>query len=100
MFTLPFHETTTKQLVKQIDFLVRYWLTETQILTRYPDCIFIEHVKADDLCVKVLDVLQKNSLVTQFFFNLSMNSPNKKVHCKKKLIRKWSLLASVVCCRW
>lgn len=63
MFTLLPDKTTAKQIVKQMDFLVQYWSeTETQNVTR-----FLGHVKADDLCVKVMDVLEKNFLDTQLF---------------------------------
>ena len=52
-------ETTAKQVVKLMDFLVRYWSeTESQIF---------EHAKDDDLCFKVINVLENNSLDTQIF---------------------------------
>ena len=67
-FTSLLDETTTKQVVKQMDFLVSYWSkTETQIGTRDLGSKFLGHVKADDLCVNVVDVLEKNSLDIEIF---------------------------------
>ena len=60
-----------------MDFLVRYWSeTETQIVTRYLGSKFLDMPKHVKFCVKVMDMLEKNSLDTQLFFSLSMDGPN------------------------
>ena len=66
-------ETTTKQVVKQMDFLVRYLSnTEECVVTRYLDSKFFGHAKAADLCDKSFDVLQSNGLEIKLL-NLSMD---------------------------
>ena len=77
MVTLMLDETTTKQVVKQMDFLVRYWSgTDQSVVTRYLDSRFFGHAKADDLCAKVVDVMESNSLDSKLLLNLSTDGPN------------------------
>ena len=76
-FTLMLDETTTKQVKKQMDFLVRYWSeSEGQVVTRYIDSKFFGHAKANDLCDLVMQVFQKNSLEVELLMNLSTDGPN------------------------
>ena len=99
-------ETTTKQVVKQMDFLVHYWSeTDQSVVTRYLDSRFFGHAKADDLCAKVVDVMESNSLDSKLLFYLSTDDgPNINKSLWGKLNEKLislgfhCLLPLVVCC--
>ena len=105
LFTLMLDETTTKQVVKQMDFLVRYWSnTEECVVTRYLDSKFFAHAKAPDLCDKSFDVLQSNGLEIKLLLNLSTDGPNinkslwVKVHEQLLSYGLQGLLPLVTCC--
>ena len=44
--------------------------------TRYIDFKIFGHAKAEDLCDKVIDVMQENGLDFKLFFNISSDGPN------------------------
>ena len=62
-YTLLLDETATKQVTKQKDLSICYLsIIENQALIRYLNSRFFGHVKEDDLCKKVIDVLEKYDL--------------------------------------
>ena len=62
-YTLLLDETATKQVTKQKDLLICYLsIIENQAVTCYLNSRFFGHVKEDDLCKKVIDILEKYDL--------------------------------------
>ena len=63
LYTLLLNGTTTKQVVKQMDFLIRHWSnSKNQVVTRYLDIKFFGRAKAEDFCNKTTDAIQENWL--------------------------------------
>ena len=77
IFTLLIDETTTKQVVKQMDFLIRYWsISANEVVTRYLDSNTFGHATATGLSEIVIKVLEDNGLELRLFRNLSIGGPN------------------------
>ena len=75
--TLLLDETTTAQVKKQCDFLVRFWSElEDQVVTRYLTSTFFAHTLADELQKMVLNILELCEISIDKFANLSTDGPN------------------------
>ena len=75
--TLLLDETTTAQVNKQCDFLVRFWSElEDQVVTKYLTSTFFAHTSADELQKMVLNILESCEISTDKFANLSTDGPN------------------------
>ena len=75
--TLLVDETTTAQVKKQCDFLVRFWSElEDQVVTRYLTSTFFAHTSADELQKLVLNILESREISIDKFANLSTDGPN------------------------
>ena len=75
--TLLLDETTTTQVKKQCDFLVRFWSElEDQVVTRYLTSTFFAHTSADELQKMVLNILKSCEIYTDKFANLSTDGNN------------------------
>ena len=65
-FTLLLDETTTSQVKKQCDFLIRYWSkSEDSVSTRYIASTFFAHTSANDLQEIVNNVLESSNISAQ-----------------------------------
>ena len=81
--TLLLDETTTAQVKKQCDFLVRFWSElEDQVVTRYLTSRFFAHTSADEQQKMVLNILESCEISIDKFANLSTYIPsiNKGLH--------------------
>ena len=75
--TLLLDETTTAQVKKHCDFLVRFWSEkEDQVVTRYLTSTFFAHTSADELQKMVLSILESCAISIDKFANLSTDGPN------------------------
>ena len=75
--TLLLDETTTVQVKKQCDFLLRFWSElEDQVVTRYLTPTFFAHTSADELQKMVLKILESCEMSIDKFANLSTDGPN------------------------
>ena len=84
-FTLLLDETTTAQVKKQCDFLVRYWSEDSnEVCTRYVTFKMFGHTSAEHLVGLVLEIAEECSLPLPLFANLSTDGPNinKSLHTK------------------
>ena len=92
-YTLFLGETITKQLAKQINFFIRHWSnSEYQVVTRYLDSKVFNHVKAEDLCNKIIDAMQESGLDLKLLFNISSDDPNINKSLSSKLNEQMRIL--------
>ena len=69
-------ETTTAQLKKQCDFLIRYWSEELdEVCAKYITSKMFGHRSAEHLMQLTLDVLEECSLPAEKFANISTDGP-------------------------
>ena len=76
-FTLLLDETTTSQVKKQCDFLIRYWSkSEDNVSTRYIASTFFAHTSANDLQEIVNNVLESSNISAQEMASLPTDGLN------------------------
>ena len=62
-YTVEYDETTTSQVHKQMDVLIRYWSDEKDgVVVAFLNCSLFGHAKAPQICTELLSVLEKNAL--------------------------------------
>lgn len=75
-------EATTKQVVKQMDFLIHHWSnSENHVATRYLDSKLFVHAKAEYLCNKIIDVMQENRLDLKLLLIYQLMTQKSISHC-------------------
>ena len=75
--TLLLDETTTAQVKKQCDFLIRYWSEELdEACTRYITSKIFGQTSAEHPMQLTLDVLEECSVPAEKFANISTDDPN------------------------
>ena len=85
-YTLMLDETTTAQVVKQLDILVRFWCdANEEVQTKYLSSIFFGRAPAEDLLDMILQEIEDSSLSTEKLFDLSVDGPNINKSLWKKL---------------
>jgi hypothetical protein len=76
-FTIHYDETTTSQIKKQMDIIVRFWsLERNKVVVHYLGSIFFGHAKAKTVTCALLDFLTENSLPLNRLLSLSSDGPN------------------------
>lgn len=84
-FTVLFDETTTVQVRRQMDILIRFWSSELkQVETRYLTSMFMERAPSEELLNHFKKLMSMPSVTIPWskFRNASSDSPavNKKLH--------------------
>ena len=76
-YTLHYDETTTAQVRKQFDLVVRYWSNQQQrIVVRYFDSLFFGHAQASMVVSSMLENLANNGIPLNRLLCLSSDGPN------------------------
>ena len=78
-FTLMFDETTTHQVKKQMDILIRYWSPlSNEVITRYLTSFFFGRAPAMDIVLMFKSLRERAdlNLPWNLFFNISCDGPN------------------------
>ena len=76
-FTLHFDETTTSQIKKQFDILVRYYLdNHNEVRVRFLKVAVFGHAYAESVANELCETLQKFSLPLKYLLSLSSDGPN------------------------
>ena len=76
-FTLMLDETTTAQVLKQCDFLCRYWSENSdEVTTRYLTSTFFGHTTSEAMRDMVTDIFKNCGIEISKFANLSLDGPN------------------------
>ena len=78
-FTLMYDETTTVQVKKQMDILVRYWSeSEQRVTVRFLSALFFGHAKGVDVGNEIIKLVfyQDTCFPAERLFNLSSDGPN------------------------
>ena len=77
LLTLLLDETTTKQVVKQMDFLIPHWSNiENQVLPAIWIPKFFVHANAENLCNEIIDVMQENGFDLKLLFDILTDGPD------------------------
>lgn len=83
-YSLMFDETTSVQVVKQMDLLVRYWSESAdEIVTRFMDSLQFGHAPAEKVVRELLDVIDNHNLQLQKMITCGRDGPN----VNKKIMR-------------
>ena len=76
-FTLHFDETTTSQIKKQFDILVRYYSdNHNEVRVRFLKAAVFGHAYAESVANELCETLQKFSLPLKYLLSLSSDRPN------------------------
>ena len=78
-FTIHFDETTTQQVKKQLDILVRYWsASQEQVVVHFFKAVLFGHAKAVDVSKCLLESLSESGyqLQSSKLLGLSSDGPN------------------------
>ena len=78
-FTLMYDETTTVQVKKQMEILVRYWSeSEQRVTVRFMSALFFGHAKGVDVGNEIIKLVfyQDICFPAERLFNLSSDVPN------------------------
>ena len=78
-FTLMYDETTTKQVRKQMDILVRFWLeTKEKVVVCFLKALFFGHAKGVDVAHSISNIIfdEEFKFPADCLFNLSSDGPN------------------------
>ena len=76
-FTLHFDETTTSQIKKQLDILVRYYSdNHNEVKVRFLKAAVFGHAYAASVANELSETLQKFSLPLKYLLSLSSDGPN------------------------
>ena len=76
-FTLHFDETTTSQIKKQLDILVRYYSdNHNEVRVRFLKAAVFGHAYAESVANELCEMLQKFSLPLKYLLSLSSDGPN------------------------
>lgn len=85
-YTLMLDETTTAQVKKQCDFIVRFWSDrQDEVCTRYLTSKMFGHTSADHLKDLVMEVVDDCDLPVTRLANISTDGPNINVGLHKRL---------------
>ena len=83
-YTLQFDETTTTQIKKQMDVLVRYWSESARsVVVRFLDTLQFGHAPADQVTEELLSIMDKHDLSLLKLITLGRDGPN----VNKKVMR-------------
>jgi hypothetical protein len=76
-FTVQYDETTTAQVKKQMDLVVRYWSDEhNRIIVHYLESMFFGHAEASTVKTRILQSMYANGLPLSKLLALSSDGPN------------------------
>ena len=88
-FTLHFDETTTSQIKKQLDILVRYYSErENEVRVRFLKAAVFGHAFADTVANELCNTLEKFSLPLKYLLSLSSDGPNVNKAIKTNINRQ------------
>ena len=103
-FTLHFDETTTSQIKKQFDILVRYYLNEVRV--RFLKAAVFGHAYAESVTNELCETLQKFGLPLKYLLSLSSDGPNvnkaikTNINSPRQIIRESWLIQDLVNYMW
>jgi len=76
-YTLHYDETTTAQVKKQMDLVVRYWSSERNgVVVHYLGSVFLGHAQASIVSTKLLDIIAEKKMPLNNLLSLSFDGPN------------------------
>jgi len=76
-FTVHYDETTTIQIKKQLDVILRYWsLEQNKVVVHYVASLFFGHAEAKTVTKQLLGALADNGLPVNKLIALSSDGPN------------------------
>lgn len=76
-YTIHFDETTSAQLKKQMDLVIRYYSTlRKKVVVHYLDSAFFGHATADTVTSTLINTLASHRLPVSKLLNLSSDGPN------------------------
>ena len=76
-FTIHYDETTTNQIKKQMDIIIRYWsLEQNKVVVHYVASLFFGHAEAKTVTKQLLGALADNGLPVNKLLALSSDGPN------------------------
>jgi hypothetical protein len=76
-FTLEYDETTTSQVMKQMDIVVRYWSPEkNRVIASYIDSFFFGHAQAVKVVDKMIAAIADWGVPLKNLISLSSDGPN------------------------
>ena len=88
-FTLHFDETTTSQIKKQLDILVRYYSdNHNEVRVRFLKAAVFGHAYAESVANELCETLQKFSLPLKYLLSLSSDGPNVNKAIKTNINRR------------
>ena len=88
-FTLHFDETTTSQIKKQLDILVRYYSdNHNEVRVRFLKAAAFGHAYAESVANELCETLQKFSLPLKYLLSLSSDGPNVNKAIKTNINRR------------
>ena len=88
-FTLHFDETTTSQIKKQLDILVRYYSdNHNEVRVRFLKAAVFGHAYAESVANELCETLQKFSLPLKYLLSLSSDGPNINKAIKTNINRR------------
>ena len=88
-FTLHFDETTTSQIKKQLDILVRYYSdNHNEVRVRFLKAAVFGHAYVESVANELCKTLQKSSLPLKYLLSLSSDGPNVNKAIKRNINRK------------
>ena len=93
-FTLNCDKTTTSQIKKQLDILVRYYSdNHNEVRVRFLKAAVFGHAYAESVANELCDTLQKFSLSLKYLLSLSYDGPNVNKTIKININSKLSKLS-------
>ena len=88
-FTLHFDETTTSQIKKQLDILVRYYSdNHNEVRVRFLKAAVFGHAYAESVANELCETLQKFSLPLKYLLSLPSDGPNVNKAIKTNINRR------------
>lgn len=83
-YTLHLDETTTVQVSKQLDLLVRYWSAD-RVVVRYLASVFLGHATADIMLGEIVSTLNRDEIPLRNLVHVSCDGPNVNKSLLEKL---------------
>lgn len=83
-YTLHLDETTTVQVSKQLDLLVRYW-SAGRVVVRYLTSVFLGHATADIMLGEIVSTLNRDEIPLRNLVHVSTDGPNVNKSLLEKL---------------
>ena len=85
-YTIHFDETTTAQMKKQMDVLIRYFSeSEKEVKVRFLKALTFGHAKADTVTEELCKTIEGLGLPLQYLLSVCCDGPNVNKSIKKKL---------------